>query len=261
MARFSPLFSGSKGNCTYIGCSGGGILIDAGVSAKAITRALSDNGVSTDEIKAVFVTHEHSDHVSGLRVFVSRNHIPVYASETTLCSLADTCKINSSVDAHPISGAISVAGMSITRFNTLHDCAGSSGYIIETPDDRKIAVCTDLGCITDEVRTAISGCDLVMLESNHDVMMLQNGPYPYELKRRILSDHGHLSNAVCADELPRLVSTGTTRLILAHLSQENNHPALAETTAKSALDLCGMKSDIDYVLSVAPPSGGKTVIL
>ena len=262
MARFCPLFSGSQGNCTYIGGAQGGILIDAGVSAKGIAQALQGIGVQAQEIKGIFVTHEHSDHVAGLRVFASRNHIPVYASEGTAVALERAGKIDARVNLNLMNGAATeAAGMAVTSFPTDHDCADSRGYIICTPDGRRIAVCTDLGHISEAVRDAITGCDLVMLESNHDVMMLQNGPYPYPLKRRILSDCGHLSNACCADELPRLVGAGATRLVLAHLSRENNYPALALACAKASLDLAGVREGIDCLLEAAPQSGGKLMVL
>lgn len=262
MSRFCPLFSGSSGNCTYIGCSGSGVLIDAGVSAKGITAALEQLELSPSSIQAIFVTHEHVDHVKGLKVFAGKNHIPVYASATTLEALEASERYDQRTEARPINGeAVSLANMRVSRFATSHDCAGSSGYVVETADGRKIAVCTDLGYVSDEVRAAITGCDLVLLESNHDVMMLQNGPYPYYLKRRILSDSGHLSNAGCAAELAGLIKAGATRLVLGHISRENNYPELALASARATLTDGGFKEDLDYLLRAAPPAGGRMLVL
>lgn len=262
MARFCPLFSGSSGNCTYIGASGGGILVDAGVSAKGITAALEQLEVSPADLQAIFVTHEHSDHVRGLKVFAGKNHIPIYASGLTIEALEAGGLYDSRTEARVINGApVELPHMRVTRFSTSHDCPGSSGYVVETEDGRKMAVCTDLGYVSDEVRAAITGCDLVLLESNHDVMMLQNGPYPYYLKRRILSDNGHLSNTGCAAELGGLIQAGATRLVLGHISRENNYPALALASARAALTDGGFHENVDYVLCAAPPSGGRMLVL
>ena len=142
--------------------------------------------------------------------------------------------------------------MFVKSFRTSHDCRESNGYRIEMPDGRSIAVATDLGEMTGEVLSAITGCDLVMLESNHDVDMLREGSYPYVLKQRILSRYGHLSNDVCAQTLASLVKKGTTRFVLGHLSLENNLPELAYETSLRALRLEGAKEGRDYTMCVAP---------
>ena len=258
MAKFCPLFSGSSGNCTYIASSSGGILIDAGVSAKSIVTALAQRSADIADIKAIFITHEHSDHTSALRVLTSKYNIPVYATNGTINSIG--MHFGKKTEHHAISGSVCVANMEITAFKTPHDSRESCGFIVQTTD-RRIAVCTDLGCVTDDVRDALTGCDLVMLESNHDTMMLQNGRYPYFLKRRVMSKHGHLSNAACADELSRLVNSGTTRFVLAHLSRENNVPFLAVETARAALAIQDMEEGSDYLLYAAPPANGRTMVL
>lgn len=261
MARFCPLFSGSKGNSTYIGASGDGILIDVGVSGKALTAMLTERMIDVENISAIFVTHEHIDHIGGLHAVAAKYHLPVYASEQTLATLDEMGKLKN-LEVHSINGApVEIGGMSVSRFATPHDCAGSSGYCVTLPDGSRIAVATDIGHLTDEIKAALVGCDLVMLESNHDVMMLQNGPYPYPIKRRILGDNGHLSNACCAEFLPELVRSGTTRLVLAHLSRENNYPTLAMESARAALTAEGFRENEDYLLSVAPEAGGKLITL
>lgn len=261
MARFCPLFSGSRGNSTYVGCSGQGILIDAGVSGKALTAMLEQKQIDPSEIAAIFVTHEHIDHITGLHAVAAKYHLPVYASRGTLETLDSMGKLNRLEVREMGDTPVEIAGMCVSRFSTPHDCPGSSGFLITTPDERRVAVATDLGHLTDEVKSALLGCDLVMIESNHDVMMLQNGTYPYSLKRRILGENGHLSNASCADFLPELIESGTTRLILAHLSRENNHPSVALETARAALTADGLAENTDYLLCAAPPAGGKTVVL
>ena len=159
-------------------------------------------------------------------------------------------------------GGVECAGMYIKAFRTPHDSAESIGYRITTEDGRTLSVATDLGFMSDSVRQAVQGSDLVVLESNHDVGMLQNGPYPYPLKRRILSDTGHLSNESCAQELCGLLKNGTARFFLAHLSKENNTPDLAYQTALCSLTMSGFQSGVDFQLSVVPRenTAGKVTI-
>ena len=252
MAKFCSLFSSSSGNSTYIGTSHGGILIDVGVSAKKTADALKNIGVDPNSIAAIFVTHEHSDHINGIRVFAERHGTKVYASQGTLSEMHDMGVITSKVSADVIPwGGMEAGGIFIRPFKTPHDSRESTGYSIVTPDNKRIAVATDIGEVTDTVMNAVFGCDLVLLESNHDVGMLRNGPYPYFLKERILSNHGHLSNEACAETAVKLVQSGTTRFVLGHLSKENNIPALAFETTRAAMKMAGAVENIDYLLSVA----------
>jgi len=253
MAKLIPLFSGSSGNSAYIGGTGGGVLVDAGVSAKRLACALSGIGVDPGRVGAVFVTHEHIDHVRGLRVFCERHGIPVFATGGTLRALERMGMLTAKMRAEPLpAGGIEANGLLLRHFATSHDAADPCGYTCETGDE-KYAIATDTGYLTDNVKEALRGCDTVLLESNHEVTMLQNGPYPYFLKRRILSDQGHLSNAACADFLPALLRTGAGRFYLAHLSRENNTPQLAYATAKMAFDQAGAREGIDYELRVCAP--------
>lgn len=260
MARFCSLFSGSSGNCSYIGSASAGVLIDAGVSAKRIETALLRRGIDPAGIHAVFVTHEHRDHISGLRVFAKRYRCRVYATSGTLAALAETDAVDPPTPLCPIDGPIAEADLCVTSFPTSHDSRESCGFRIHTADDRTLVIATDTGIVTDAVRRAMAGSDLVLIESNHDVRMLQNGAYPYFLKQRILSSSGHLSNDACAGELAALVAGGTSRLILGHLSRENNRPNLAYLTARQALMDAGFAEGTDYLLAVAEPESTKGVI-
>ena len=254
MARFCTLYSGSSGNSTYIGTGTGGILVDAGVSCKALLTALSARDIRPDTIRGLFLTHEHIDHIKGVRVLLKKYAIPLFASRETLEWLADRGELPSTGPVQEISASTVIAAgdMEIWPFATSHDSLSSFGYVVNLPDGRRISVATDLGYVSDEVHQAIHGSDLVLLESNYDEAMLRCGPYPYPLKRRIASDSGHLSNDSSALEARTLVDSGTTRLVLGHLSKENNHPELARETVRSELTLAGMAEGGDYLLSVAP---------
>ena len=254
MAKLVPLFSGSGGNSAYIGGASGGILIDAGVSAKRLAGALAGIGVDPGRVGAVFVTHEHDDHFRGLRVFCERHQIPVFASAGTLRALERKGALTEKMRWSPMpAGGVEACGLLVRRFAIPHDAADPCGFTCEAENGEKYAVATDMGCLTEEIKQALKGCGTVVLESNHEVNMLLNGPYHYDLKRRILSDRGHLSNAACADFLPGLLRAGTARFYLAHLSRENNTPELAYACAKSAFDLVGAREGRDYELRVCAP--------
>jgi phosphoribosyl 1,2-cyclic phosphodiesterase len=253
MTKFIPLFSGSTGNCLFLGSAVGGILIDAGVSAKRIAGALEFHGLAPAKIAAVFVTHEHGDHVAGLRVFCGRHHVPVFATAGTLRALEQK-NLTEKLSAQSMpTGGVEVNDLLVLPFQTSHDACEPCGYRVEDAAGATFAIATDTGYITDETRSALAGCDTVMLESNHEVNMLLNGPYDYWLKRRVLSDQGHLSNAACAEFLPELLHRGTARFFLAHLSQENNTPELAYTCAESTFQTIGARNGIDYELTVCSP--------
>ena len=256
MARFTSLFSGSKGNCVAVGGADSFILIDAGVSARRITEALRDRGLDISRLTGIFVTHEHSDHISGVRVLASKNHLPVFANRETLRELEKGGHLAGTGGGVEIDDkGIEHFGMHITPFRTSHDTVNSCGYVVRTADGRSAAVATDTGCVTDSMHSAVAGCNLVYIESNHDVGMLVNGSYDPWLKQRVMSAHGHLSNDACAVEMQYLVSTGSTRFVLGHLSQENNTPELAGAAARTALSAMKLREGIDFTLSIAPPCG------
>lgn len=256
MARFLPLFSSSSANSCFVGCGCGGVLVDAGASGVQIINALAEKGIEPTDIKAIFITHEHSDHIKGLSAVIKKTKAPVFASCDTLCAIEQHCKLPVDAVLNEINDKTMIGDIAVGRFETSHDCMGSSGFFFNMPDNTKISVCTDLGIVTDSVRQAISGSNLVYIESNHDIKMLKSGPYPPELKLRILSDKGHLSNISCSAELPKLLNSGATRFVLAHLSQHNNLPRLAENVAVASLGDIGAKRNEDYILSAAKVSGG-----
>ena len=252
MAKIVPLFSGSKGNSYYVGSGSSGILIDAGRSCKQLETALCDNDLDSKKIQAVFITHEHSDHCTALKVFASRYKIPVYASAGTLEMLLKTGRLDKRISTYVIEDSVCVGDMKIIRTDTPHDAAESCCYSVCTSDGRRALIATDIGRMTDKIRSAAAESDAVVIESNHDVNMLKTGLYPYELKRRIMSATGHLSNEACSDELPDFIAQNTNRFILAHLSRENNTPELALQTALCALEMKKMRRNIDFTISVAP---------
>ena len=261
MAKICPLFSGSTGNCTYIEHKDTAVLVDIGVSAKKTTEALVGRGLDLSKIKGVFVTHEHGDHISGIRVFCSKNNIPVFMTKGTHQGIIDNDYSLKGVNVNILEDETDMFDFGVKYFHTMHDVNESCGFTFDL-GSKKIGVCTDLGVVTDEVRGALAGCDTVMLESNHDPKMLQNNEsYPFHLKRRIMSENGHLSNNACAEEIVRLAKLGSTRFILAHLSRENNLPYLASETTRSLLLMSGLQETRDYFLSVAAPQENELIIL
>lgn len=251
MARFCSLFSSSSGNSTFISSASTSILVDAGVSAKRMVKALTDREIDPKTIGGIFITHEHIDHVNAVRILATNNGIPVYATESTLEALEESGVLNGKfpVNVMPEEG-VAVGDLFIKSFKTPHDSRESCGYTVTLPDGQKAAIATDIGHMTEVIMQNLKGSGLVMLESNHDEGMLRNGPYPYYLKRRILSDVGHLSNNACAEAVTELLKSGTVRFFLGHLSRDNNFPALAYETSASALKTIGAVEGRDFFLEV-----------
>lgn len=261
MSRCCQLFSGSKGNSIYVACGDAKFLVDVGVSAKKMDGALSDIGVEPNGLDAIFITHEHSDHISGLRVFATRHNLPIYAHEDVIAKLRYSGVITDKMIAYPMSKSIDIKGNEIISFENSHDSVACLGYRFNMTDKRSISICTDTGYVTDSAREALMGTDLIYLESNHEVMMLQNGPYSYPLKQRILSPRGHLSNYASSEFASELVKNGTTRIVLAHLSQENNTPDLAIQSAIASLHESGFKENVDYRLYISTPENHERPII
>ena len=252
MAKAVPLFSGSKGNSYYVGSAGEGVLIDAGRNCKQIELAMEANNLSMQNVGALFITHEHIDHCAAVRVLAKKYGLPIYASQGTMTALSNSGKLPPNADIHIIEDEAAVGNMQIKRIDTPHDAAESCCYLVTASDGKRALIATDMGVMLPQVRAAAEQSDFAVIESNHDIDMLKTGPYPYPLKRRILSDRGHLSNEACAAELCELVRSGTLRLMLGHLSEQNNTPEVALRTAVAELMRAGMKLNTDFTLDVAP---------
>ena len=252
MAKAVPLFSGRKGNSYYVGSAGDGVLIDAGRNCKQIELAMEANNLSMQNVGALFITHEHIDHCAAVRVLAKKYGLPIYASQGTMTALSNSGKLPPNADIHIIEDEAAVGNMQIKRIDTPHDAAESCCYLVTASDGKRALIATDMGVMLPQVRAAAKQSDFAVIESNHDIDMLKTGPYPYPLKRRILSDRGHLSNEACAAELCELVRSGTLRLMLGHLSEQNNTPEVALRTAVAELMRAGMKLNTDFTLDVAP---------
>lgn len=248
------LYSGSTGNAAMLTDGKTTVLIDAGRSAKVLCNALLAAGTSPDAISAIFLTHEHSDHTSALEVFLKRHPVPVHVAGASAARLLARPgdHLRNAILAHPPLFSHTVGQFNFQSFCTSHDSAESVGYRITYTDPadgslHSIGYATDLGIVAPSVETALSGCEAIVLECNHDPEMLLTGPYPADLKRRIASRKGHLSNPDCAAFASRLASCGMKRLLLAHLSETNNLPELAFGEVKAAL------ADTNVHITVASP--------
>ncbi len=264
MLTFTTLASGSLGNAALVSCGGTHILLDAGISAKRITAGLAELGVKPHQLSAILLTHEHSDHVSGLRVLSKKAGAPIYATRPTLREWYKRNRCDEVKDLFRPQEAgtgVQIGALWAESFPTPHDAAGSVGWSIAGEGGR-VVLCTDLGCATEPVRRAVAGCDLLVCESNHDVDWVKSGPYPYYLKQRILGNCGHLSNEAGAELAAFAVESGTKTVVLAHLSQTNNTPARAYDAAALRLLAMGCDLERDVSLSVAPAAGlGRTFVL
>jgi len=235
------LASGSQGNCTLIASSTTRLLVDAGLSCRELLRRLAACGESASSIDAILITHEHSDHISGLRVLAKRLKVPVYITgptddvyrRTARDSAGNRVQLERREEFY--SGRpFQIGDVKVTPFTIPHDAVDPVGFTF-CSEGIKIAVCTDLGYMPTSVRQHIRGCHILMIESNHDVEMLRGGPYPWSVKQRVMSRVGHLSNDALADFLTTDYDGGAEFLILAHLSEQNNHPEIARMTAERAL--------------------------
>lgn len=250
--KLMTIRSGSNANCIYINNGNYGILIDAGAGIRTVQSALKEADTDLSHIAAIFITHEHIDHIRGLSTITKRYPIPVFANAATCDAIHDRLPdVDTGLFIELPTGRDAVCpDLKVTSYKTSHDAVESVGYTV-TDGKRRISVATDLGVVTQTVLEHIRCSDAVILESNYDETMLKNGIYPPMLKRRILSAHGHLSNEDCAVTATALAAGGTKRLILGHLSQNNNLPMLAYNTTLAALDNSNIKVGSDVLLSVA----------
>ena len=237
--KVSVLASGSKGNSIFIEMDDTRLLVDAGVGVRRIERALAELSVPLDSLDAVFVTHEHSDHVAGLRTLLKHTDAPVYARPGTLRAIAGGGEEMPEERFFAVHDAVEIGALRVSAFDIPHDAVDPVGYQIT--GSRKCTVATDLGFVTDTVRSAMEGADVLVFEANHDRKMLRQGPYPWPLKQRILGNRGHLANNEAGRAIARL-RTRPQKIILAHLSETNNRPAIAEETVSHVLAESGILS-------------------
>lgn len=254
--QFGTIASGSSGNCLYAGGDGGHILIDAGVSGKRIKDGLDRFGVAPETIGAILITHEHIDHISGLGVMARKYKLPIYATEKTLVQIENT----KSVGKIPTElfrvikpdDTYKIGNIHIRPFSISHDAADPVSYVL-SDGSVKLGMVTDLGYFDDDIVSALKDSDMLYIEANHDIRMLQAGPYPYYLKQRILGNKGHLCNERAGQLIKALYSSRLKNVILGHLSRENNFPELALEAVRNEFMEYWLSSEA-AALSVAPRS-------
>lgn len=240
--------SSSRGNCALLYDQNTALLVDAGISCRKIKQRLNTAGLSPEDLSGILITHEHTDHIAGLAVLLKHYDIPLYATPGTGLALARKVpQARALLHVLPAGSRFQVGGMDIQSFSTSHDAADSVGYRL-TSGGRSAVIATDLGRVTRLVLDAAFGADLALIESNHDVDWLRDGPYPYALQNRILGDRGHLSNEASGEFAVSLAAAGTQKLLLAHLSPENNTPERARTVVQGALEQAHLRPDVVDVL-------------
>lgn len=255
------LRSGSRGNSAVVYTDKTKILVDCGISGKAVANAMCEAGIDPHSLSALVVTHEHSDHISGVGIISRKYNLPIFASEGTWEAMRE--KIgripheNIKIFGHD--AEFEIGDIAVAPFPIPHDAVQPVGYRFSFGGE-KIATATDIGELNDEILSAVRGCNTVLLEANHDVHLLDIGSYPYPLKQRIRGCLGHLSNDEAARAAKLLISSGTTKILLGHLSAENNNPMLAFETVKSALLAAKIVLGKDAVLGVAGRSSISAIL-
>lgn len=238
--RLCSIASGSSGNCIYVGSEATHLLVDAGISGKRTENGLRELGLTMGDIDGILVTHEHADHISGLGVIVRKYEIPVYATAGTIQAMRENAGLGVLEPElfHEVreDQKFIIKDLTVNPMQISHDAAQPVGYRISY-GKKKLAVCTDLGVYNDYTVECLKGMDALLLEANHDVNMLQVGPYPYYLKKRILGDRGHLSNENSGRLLCRILHDGLKTIFLGHLSKENNLPELAFESVRMEINM------------------------
>lgn len=252
-ARFCPLYSGSSGNAIYVGAQDTHILVDAGLPGRPIEQALASIGVNPRELAALFVTHEHGDHIHGVGVLARRLGVPIYANERTWAAMERSVGSVPAAQRRVFEGGqdLYIGPVNVQPYSIPHDAADPVGYCF-CVGGKKISVATDLGHAGGRILDQLAGSDILLLEANHDVDMLMNNPaYPSSLKRRIRGGKGHLSNEQCAEALLALYETGVRVAYLAHLSDQNNTPEVALEAVSSYLRENGVRVGRDMHIDIA----------
>ena len=244
--RFLILASSSAGNSAYVSDGLTHLLIDCGLSRKETFARLEANGVDPDQIDAILVTHEHCDHVSGLGPIAKKLKKPVYLTQATVGALEEGKEMEF-FKPFQAGAKLEIGSFSVQSFSLPHDAEDPVGYTFSS-NGRKVGICTDLGYMPDSIRYHLQDCELLLLESNHDLEMLKVGPYPWSLKQRVMSRRGHLSNDVVSQFILDDLSPRTRKLVLGHLSEQNNLPALAHMVAAQAIDRRGL-TNVELIVS------------
>ena len=229
--RLTAIASGSSGNCIYVGSDTTHLLVDVGISGKKVIEGVNALELDIKDIDGILVTHEHSDHIAGLGVISRKYGIPIYATPGTKAAILDPRAKLGDIDPDLIceiypDDRLTIKDIVINPMKISHDAADPVAYRFKS-EGKSCAVCTDLGCFNDYTVESLKGMNALLMEANHDVHMLEVGPYPYYLKRRILGDSGHLSNESCGALLTRILNDNLKGVFLGHLSKENNLPELA----------------------------------
>ncbi|WP_138160470.1 MBL fold metallo-hydrolase [Peptoniphilus catoniae] len=257
--KFCSLSSGSSGNCQYLEYKNTKILIDAGLSGKKIENLLKDINVDIDSIDAIFLTHEHIDHVKGAGVLSRRHNMKIFTTEETFKAMLPITKEISGENIYFFQNnkAFNFKDLYIDPMDSFHDCVKGTCYSII--GNKKISIVTDTGMVSPEMMERIKGSSLYYLESNHDSDMLIQGSYPWSTKQRIMSTRGHLSNDNAAKILERLLSKSEEIVMLSHLSRDNNDPKLAVRTVRDSLTNKNIREGIDYIMEVSPRDSVSTI--
>ncbi len=239
--RFCSIASGSKGNSVYFESESTKILIDAGISTKRMIERLSQISVSANRLDAICITHEHGDHVRGLAKLAHDYNIPVFVTAKTFAGLKNKSKINHLVQIFESGERLAIKNLTVSSFPVPHDAADTHGFIIQN-QLKRVAVATDLGYVTTLVRHRLQNLDWLILESNHDLAMLKNGPYPWVIKQRVMGKHGHLSNVNAANAIKDVYHDQLKGVSLVHLSETNNSETVAMDTVTGSLNSWNIKN-------------------
>ncbi len=240
--RVINLASGSKGNCTLVEGSGSAVLIDCGLDLKRAEELIASVGCNISKICAILVTHTHTDHIKSVVRLAKKYNLKVYATDACWQE-GKLQKIELAQRGFITLNDFFVNEFTICPFEQMHDSVSCVGYTIIC-EGKKFAIATDLGVVTNEIIEKLTGSDLIFIEANYDPHMLRTGSYPAITKRRIASDHGHLSNADCADAICKLVTLGTKHFVLSHISENNNTYELAYGTVKNVLKTKNLDNNI-----------------
>ena len=254
MLKFMSFGSGSSGNCYYIATDKDALLIDVGVGLRSLKKHCREYGIQLHTVHHILITHDHADHIKSVGSLSYELSLPVYATEAVHQGIdrnyCVTRKIADKLKHIVIKNTcIKLGDFSVTPFDVPHDSTDNVGYYIEA-DGQSICIITDAGCITQEMCEYINRANHLVIEANHDIEMLNHGPYPQYLKDRIMSDNGHLSNTSCGNAIVENMSVNLKNIWLCHLSEENNHPELARKTVEAILRSHGVIAGVDVRLEV-----------